>query len=225
MVAIEVREGNFKKACFSKEVLGLENFHVHLDDVRNLSVEKYGKFDVVLCLGILYHLDFEDVVRFLESIQSVTTGFGIFHTHISSEQGESFIYNGREYWGTNFREHQPEASKKDKEKSLWASIDNLTSYWPTRSSLYNLFADVGFTSAYECNLPYEPQKDECRVAFVAINGTPQQLKCCPTVNDMKAIDMPEEKDMLYNQLPEKEPFKMTSIVPRPIKDAIKKIIK
>lgn len=71
-VGIEGRDVNLEKVRFVKKALGLDNLDLHHDDVRNLSLEKYGEFDVVLCLGILYHLDAPDVFHFVESIGRVT---------------------------------------------------------------------------------------------------------------------------------------------------------
>src|SRR6185312_10010629 len=82
-VGIEGRAENLEKARFAQRALQLDNVELHQDDVRNLSVAKYGHFDVVLCLGILYHLDAPDVFDFVERIASVCTGFAIFDTYIS----------------------------------------------------------------------------------------------------------------------------------------------
>jgi 2-polyprenyl-3-methyl-5-hydroxy-6-metoxy-1,4-benzoquinol methylase len=41
----------------AKEALELENLEVRLEDVRALDPQRHGAFDVVLCLGLLYHLD------------------------------------------------------------------------------------------------------------------------------------------------------------------------
>ena len=64
VVGIEGRESNVQKAIFAKDILNLENLTFYQDDVRNLSAEKYGQFDIVLCSGILYHLDSSDVFPF-----------------------------------------------------------------------------------------------------------------------------------------------------------------
>ncbi len=79
VVGIEGREANLAKARFAKEALSLENPEFHQDDVRNLSKEKYGRFDVVLCLGILYHLNRQTFfiswrgwLRFAKSSRSYT---------------------------------------------------------------------------------------------------------------------------------------------------------
>src|ERR1043166_908766 len=67
-VGIEGREANVEKARFTKRVLQLDNLELFQDEVRNLSVEKYGRFDVVLCLGLLYHLDAPDVFPFIQQL-------------------------------------------------------------------------------------------------------------------------------------------------------------
>src|ERR1700722_13774897 len=56
VLAIEGRESNIEKAKFAKRTLGLENLELLQCDVRDLSPDRHGHFDVVLCLGILYHL-------------------------------------------------------------------------------------------------------------------------------------------------------------------------
>jgi 2-polyprenyl-3-methyl-5-hydroxy-6-metoxy-1,4-benzoquinol methylase len=56
VVAIEGREANNVRAKFAAEALGLSNVEFVTDDVRNLSEGKFGRFDVILCSGILYHL-------------------------------------------------------------------------------------------------------------------------------------------------------------------------
>jgi len=71
VLAIEGREANIEKARFAKDVLSLHNIEFVQSDVRGLTRERYGGFDVVLCLGILYHLEAPDVFSFLESISDV----------------------------------------------------------------------------------------------------------------------------------------------------------
>ncbi|PZU10326.1 DUF1698 domain-containing protein [Sphingomonas sp.] len=40
----------------TKDLLGLTNVHYVRDSIYNLTVERYGTFDVVLFLGLIYHL-------------------------------------------------------------------------------------------------------------------------------------------------------------------------
>ncbi len=153
VVLVEGREANLEKARYAKEVLGLENVELHLDDVRNLSPEKYGHFDVVLCLGILYHLDQPDVFRFLEQISAVCTGITIISTQYSLVAEVSVEYKGHTYWGRKTREHSPDSSMEERMEKVWNSLDNPHSFEFTRSSLLNFLSNYGYTSAYACLTP------------------------------------------------------------------------
>lgn len=177
--AIEGREANLEKARFAARTLSLSNIGFYRDDVRNLSEEKYGTFDVVLCLGILYHLDAPDVFTFLEKVFAVCRRVAIIDTATSPYPEQSFLYKGKKYLGKKVREHAPNATAEEKQKNLWASLDNPAAIHLTRASLYGLLYDVGFTSVYECHIPHEPEKPKERVTFVAVRGKAVPPVCCP----------------------------------------------
>jgi SAM-dependent methyltransferase len=201
-VGIEARETNIAKARFAKEVLGLENVTFIQDDVRNLSREKHGEFDVVLCLGILYHLDVPDVFTFLEQIGRVSRGIAIIDTHIGLSSNVSCQYKGKTYWGVTFKEHEHDSTPEERKKQLWASLDNVTSFWPTHASLCNALSQVGFTSVYECRMPAEPDKPRDRLTLMAVKGQRQNLISSPLLNSSPLADMPEQSESPY---PDKQP--------------------
>lgn len=192
IVGIEGREASVEKSRFVKEVLSLENLEFYLDDVRNLSKKKYGSFDIVLCLGILYHLDAPDVVQFMESISDVCREAAIIDTHVSLYAKESFLFNRKKYWGKSYKEHDPRSTIEERKKSMWASLDNETSFWLTYPSLCNLLTDVGFTSAYECENPPEPKNPRDRVMLLAVKNKPRRLISTPLANGL--INRWTEKD-------------------------------
>jgi 2-polyprenyl-3-methyl-5-hydroxy-6-metoxy-1,4-benzoquinol methylase len=64
-VGLEGRKDNLDKCEAIKARIGLSNCSFLQHDVRNLSKHKHGSFDVVLCLGILYHLTASDGVELL----------------------------------------------------------------------------------------------------------------------------------------------------------------
>ncbi|MDC0834411.1 class I SAM-dependent methyltransferase [Geitlerinema sp. CS-897] len=173
VVGIEGRESNLAKARFVRETLGLENIKFHCDDVRNLSREKYGSFDIVLCIGIFYHLDAPDVFRFAENIAEVCSRLAIFDTHVSQTADRTYEYQGRTYQGRSYTE----------DHTAWGSIGNEESTWLTRPSLYGLLNDVGFASVYECHLPVVPKyvelrsrKQADRSTFIAVKNRSISLK-------------------------------------------------
>lgn len=193
VVGIEVREANIEKARFAKEVLALESLEFVQDDVRNLSKEKYGVFDVVLCLGILYHLDVPDVFSFLERIADVCQDFALIDTHVGVPE-RSYLHKGRRYWGSAYQEHDLDAPPAIKAKQLWASIDNPVSFWLSRASLLNALSHVGFTSIYECQMPPEPDKPADRVTLLAVKGQRQDLHCSPLLSAQPMEDLVEKVD-------------------------------
>ena len=98
-LAIEGREPRAEKVRFVKQVLSLENLSVMQDDVRNLSIEKHGEFDVVLCLGILYHLGAPDVFSFAARLSEVCRKICIIDTRVALRPKTQFLSHGETYLG------------------------------------------------------------------------------------------------------------------------------
>jgi tRNA (mo5U34)-methyltransferase len=65
-----------------KDILGSKVEYRH-DNVYNISVDKYGQFDIVLCLGLLYHL--RNPLLALERIRDVCTDQLYVESHIIDE--------------------------------------------------------------------------------------------------------------------------------------------
>ena len=212
VLAIEGRETNLAKARFAKEMLSLDRLELALGDVRHLDVERHGLFDVVLCLGILYHLDAPDAMEFVESIWRVCSRVAIIETHISLGDEVSSTWKGKAYWGAYSQEHDDAATPEQKLASLWYSLDNVRSFKFTRASLCNLLRHVGFTSVYESMTPYEyhypnwPNAVEGdptvvwkdRITLVAIKGEKQSLLSSPVSDAAAEIDRPERPEYLQS---------------------------
>lgn len=170
VVGIEGRESNVAKARFAAQTLGLTNLELHHDDVRNLSRETYGGFDVVLCLGILYHLDDEDVFTFLQAVGEVCDGAAVVDTHVGLANERTYVFEGQTYAGASYVEHDADAEDDDKLANRWASLDNPLSLWLTRPSLYNFLSECGFTSVWECHQPRWEGMHDDRVTLLAVKG-------------------------------------------------------
>jgi 2-polyprenyl-3-methyl-5-hydroxy-6-metoxy-1,4-benzoquinol methylase len=190
-VGVEVREANIKKAIFCKEVLNLNNLKFDQADVRNISVEKYGTFDVIICSGLLYHLTAADAIGLISKMYDLTNKIVIIDTHIALKSKKLFLNGNDKYWGLSYHEHKESHSQKQKSKKLWASWDNTESFWFTRPSLINILKKTGFTSVYECFTPehinYGNPGLEChdRCTFVAVKGTKQNLISSPAANEIE----------------------------------------
>jgi 2-polyprenyl-3-methyl-5-hydroxy-6-metoxy-1,4-benzoquinol methylase len=192
VMAVEIREANIEKMRFAKEALALDNFEIVSDDVRNLNAEKYGHFDIVLCLGLLYHLDAPDVFDFTKRVAEVCRRAAIFDTHVSLADEISQAYDGEEYRGTNFLEHRDDETEEERKQKLWASAGNPKSFWLTKPSLNNLLSRVGFTSVYECHNPSEINKPADRVTLVALKGERAELLSAPLMSGRVEERWPEK---------------------------------
>jgi hypothetical protein len=160
-------------------------------DVRQLKRATHGEFDVVLCLGILYHLEGPELFQFLSSVGEVCRGIAIFDTHISLRPEVSREFNGKTYWGLTYAEHADNATSEQRAAKLWASLDNSTSFWMTRPSLYNALSSLGFTTVFESHIPPEPKRPLDRVTLVAVKGRREKLICAPLLNALPFEDLRE----------------------------------
>lgn len=168
-VGIEIRRAHVEKAQFVKQVLGLDRLTFVHEDVRNLSAERFGTFDVVICAGILYHLDHPDVFKLLRSIGTICRRAAIVDTHVALAAQVEVQFEGEVYQGRKYPEFAPNLTPDQKERDLWAAIDNNESLWLTRDSLLRALHHSGFTSVFEALLPFRaPVHDRC--ALVAVKG-------------------------------------------------------
>ena len=193
-VGVEIREANIQKALFCKEVLALDNLDFRQDDVRNVSLESYGKFDVIICSGILYHLPAFDAIDLVRKMFEMANRVVIIDTHVSLFPEEEIRFENDNYWGDSYREHSDGAPAEEKLKRLWSSIDNETSFWFTRPSLVNIISKAGFSSVYECFVPptFIPSinfqnagiRAHDRCTFVAIKDKYFELNTSPAANNL-----------------------------------------
>jgi len=171
---IEIRDVHVKKAKFARDVLGLENCVFVRGDVRSIDAA-LGNFDVILCAGIFYHLDFPDSIRFLRDIAKRARDLILIDSHFAYPQIEtsvlplsgmrSFQFGGRVFMGREWREHEVGTSEAEKQNvPVWASIDNPKSVWLEERDVVAELYDAGFhpverrfpNAAYQRNNPDRP---------------------------------------------------------------------
>lgn len=223
VVGVEIRDANIAKARFAKEALGLGNIEFRQDDVRHLSRAGYGGFDLVVCSGILYHLDAPAVFDFLAAMRDVCDDCLIIDTYVAAHPEVSVTYQGRAYSGRYYLEHAPTASPGEKVADLWASIDNVRSFWLTKPSLLNFLMDQGFTSVLECHNPPMPHVTEDRITILAIKGRPAEVRSSPAT--LRA-ERPRWQESRAKYHPSQDPRvqlrrRIGRLIPAPLKGPIK----
>lgn len=148
-VGLEVRKSNFENCLYVKKNVDLPNLNFVNDDAWNVS--KYGKFDVVFCCGLLYHLD--RPVAFIKELAGVCTKALILNTHIATERQSPYsLSNLTENEGIRgrwYREYDPGTNEETLEGMKEASWANPRSFWPLKEHVPQLLKDAGFDLVFE----------------------------------------------------------------------------
>ena len=169
-LGIEGRAASVAKCEFARRNLGLERARFEQNDVRHLSRDRHGVFDIVICSGLLYHLPARDAQALIAAMYDTCSRLLIIDTFISLEGRSAVDLNGIERRGHFYGEHDPNESAKEREGKLWASLDNDASFWFTEASLMNMLAAEGFTSVIDVLEPYMPRNPRDRKTYVAVKG-------------------------------------------------------
>lgn len=181
-------DGRDNRLKFGREVAKrhqLDNVRFIVDDVRNVTTEKYGTFDVVFLLGLLYHVDEPEIFTILKNIYEVCDDVLIIDTTIALSTPISVKYNGKEYFGLKYGEHEEgDNDELTINKRVMASIGNNESFLPTKKSLVQYLNELGFTSILEAYSPLESKKTEGRITLVAMKGKKEVIASYPWMNSM-----------------------------------------
>lgn len=169
-------------ACADRH--GLANVTFRQEDARRVGQDTHGRFDVVYCLGLLYHLAAPEILPFLERVRDLCGGLLVVDTMVSLEPVGEVGHKGRIYRGEPFREHEDDDSAETRRSRVLRSIDSTFSFWLTRESLVRALHDVGFSSAFECHAPPEPFKAESRVTLAALTGEGVAVSTYPWLNGL-----------------------------------------
>ena len=174
-------------ACAARH--GLSNVRFVQQDVRLATRAALGSFDVVYLLGLLYHLDAPDLFHVLDNIYDLCAGLLVIDTLISLSADLQVEWRGQLYDGRRHREHEDDDPAKVRRSRVLRSIDNTFSLRLTKESLLRALGSAGFSSAYECHLPFEPGKAGDRITLVALKGVPVLLSTYPWVNGQSEAEI------------------------------------
>jgi hypothetical protein len=181
--ALDARTERMKDGVRAADRLGLTNLRFEQMNIRNVNVGSHGMVDVIFFLGILYHLDFNDVFPVLHNIYNMCREFVVIDTHITLGNQHSEQHGGQSYHGVQWREHVGSDPEEIRRSRLGASLDNPLSFVFTRESLFRLLNNIGFTCVCECTVPLEPDKPQDRITIVATKGERVKISSYPWVNN------------------------------------------
>ncbi len=189
VLALDARTQRMEKGAACAARHGLTNVQFIQKDVRQVTREAFGSFDVVYLLGLLYHLDAPDVFLVLENVYDLCSDMLIVDTLVSLTAEIQVEWKGEFYLGQRWREHADEDTDEVRRSRVLRSIDNTFAFRFTKESLMRALRNTGFTSACECYLPFEPGKAKDRITLVAIKGAPVLLSTYPWVNHKSEVEI------------------------------------
>lgn len=158
-LGIEGRRSNFEKAELIRTYFALENLRFEHRDVKSLDPRRDGVFDVILCCGLLYHLD--NPFAFLDALNALLADGGLLFldTHVAPDEEAArygthaaqlsdpatLEYRGNTYEGRWFSEPR-EGDVLDQQ---WSAVSNERSFWPSRRALIRGAYHAGFHAIAE----------------------------------------------------------------------------
>lgn len=147
VTGVDIRDENVRRARMVAERLGVneERLRFQVADVYDVDPAAMGTFDVVLCFGLIYHL--ENPVGALRIARALTRGACIVETQLTEQVdpirhgwGQAGEFTEREASWAAYRE-EPQLQ----EGSPIASHGGVISFVPNRAALFEAMIAAGFS--------------------------------------------------------------------------------
>lgn len=146
IVAIESRGANLERARFVQQLLKIDKAEFILANLEDFDLASVGKFEVVFCAGLLYHLP--EPWRLLEQVARVSPALFLWTHYAPLQKAKETRLH---YAGMTYREG-----------GMQDSLSGMSpvSFWPTLEGLQQMLADYSFTRVEiiqdEVNHPHGP---------------------------------------------------------------------
>jgi tRNA (mo5U34)-methyltransferase len=155
VVGLDVRESNVRRARLIAEHFGRDRLTFERANVFELDPVKLGMFDVVLVLGLIYHL--EDPIGALRTARACTQGTAVVESQLTAHNepirlgwGETGVF--REAAGHWAAVLEPDEEQHDDGNPL-ASFGGVVSLVPNRTALLDAMRAVGLRDVQMLEVP------------------------------------------------------------------------
>jgi len=154
VLGLEGRQANLDRARFVQTLLGVPQVDFVLENLETVDLSRFGKFDAVFCVGVLYHLP--RPWELIAQIAQVSPHLFIWTHYAADKKADKTIV---EFRGMEYRE----SGLRDPLSGLSPS-----SFWPTLEALTEMLTKHGFTTIRLIeNNPSHPHGPAVTVAAVA----------------------------------------------------------
>jgi len=134
---------------------------------------RLGQFDLVICSGLLYHLDAADLLPLLRHLHKSCRrdGMAVIDTNIAPEPRVCIeLPDQPALWGCHWHEHDPQADDQERLAAGWSSYQNNQAFWLTERSLTNALVTAGFGTVLKPLYPYHEWGHQTRDVWLALPG-------------------------------------------------------
>jgi len=173
-LGVDIRNSNLQKCRFVAQELSLHNCEWELADVTDQDFwDRLSTFDLIICSGLLYHLDAPSLPTFISNIYShlSNSGIVIVDTNINSKLDSVYHVNSDlRLFGRYYSEFSENTSLQERSESNWSSYHNDRSFWLTERSLTNLLSFSGFSFVGRALYPYHEWSHINRDIWYAIKS-------------------------------------------------------
>jgi SAM-dependent methyltransferase len=145
VLGVDIRSPVIRRAELIREHFGVppERLELRCADVFHLDVSSLGTFDVVLCLGLVYHL--EDPVGAMRIARALARGVCVIESQLTRQDEPIVLGNGQ----SGLYEESPASFaarvETDWESNMLASAGGVVSLTPNRAALMQAAGAAGFT--------------------------------------------------------------------------------
>jgi predicted AlkP superfamily phosphohydrolase/phosphomutase/2-polyprenyl-3-methyl-5-hydroxy-6-metoxy-1,4-benzoquinol methylase len=167
---VDIRGDSIAKARAAAQILELSAVRFFEGDALALPLAHlHASYDIVLCAGLLYHLDARDQLPFLRALAALCRGVTVIDTHVSHEAvdvhttDEGLVLHGRHI-------EEGGGTPAERRDAMWASWVNNRSFWLTEPSLCNALYAAGFGLVTKAAQPVFPWPWQDRATWIAFRG-------------------------------------------------------
>ena len=175
-VGVDIRETNLKKADFASKALGLQHKCKWIcGDVCDETLwSSFGKFDLIVCGGLLYHLDGSNIAFVINHMSRKLNncGLAVVDTNFVDKPSKTIeMDTGLKVYGQDWIEHSDNDSLTERMPRSWSSLNINKAFWLTERSLCNVLVSYGFTDVIKPMYPYHEWGHKCRDVYICRVGS------------------------------------------------------
>jgi protein-L-isoaspartate O-methyltransferase len=153
VVGIDARPGHLARAAVARDILELPHVQFLEQDVREISLATHGRFDIILCTGVMEHLELQSQMNLLGAMSLMCTGVCVYDQRVVHQPTHKLTVAAGDFGGAIVEEHGAADTPEQMAARWWASHKNRNSFWPTRPAAIRMAAGSAFIGLYQAILP------------------------------------------------------------------------